>query len=206
MSVATTRVRSFALGSIATMALLVSNGFALSPASADTVSPEMEFATRINEARITAGLSALVVQPKLADQARSWSVKMSEASGGNLGRACQLSHNPNLAREVPLVWRTLGENVGCAASNVEAVHQAFMDSPEHRRNILNPKFDSVGIAIATSDTTMFVTEVFMQRGVKPRGLKQRGVKQRGVIKSSQLKATAKTKRVARPRKAVPRTP
>jgi uncharacterized protein YkwD len=186
----TTRLRSFALGSIAAMAVLVSTSLASSPASAATVSPEMEFATRINEARIAAGLPALVVQQKLADQARSWSLKMSEASGGNLGRACQLSHNPRLAREVPFDWRALGENVGCAASNVDAVHQAFMNSPEHRKNILDPKFDSVGIAIATSDTTMFVTEVFMQSGV---------------MQSSQPMPTRKTKRVAKPRKITLRT-
>ena len=42
------------------------------------------------------------------------------------------------------------------------MHQAFMNSPEHRKNILDPKFDSVGVAIVTSDTTIFVTEVFMQ--------------------------------------------
>ena len=87
---------------------------------------------------------------------------MREASGPNLAGACKLAHNPKLAREVRLHWKMLGENVGCAASSAEAMHQAFMNSPEHRKNILDPKFDSIGVAIATSDTTIFVTEVFMQ--------------------------------------------
>jgi uncharacterized protein YkwD len=181
MFVAATRMRSFALGSIAAITVVAFAAVASSPASGETLNPELQFASRINEARIAAGLPALVVKAKLADQARGWSIKMSEASGENLGRACQLSHNPQLAREVPLVWKTLGENVGCGAGNVDAVHQAFMDSPEHRRNILDPKFDSVGVAIATSDTTMFVTEVFMQSG-NPRANKP--------------KATRKIKRLA----------
>jgi uncharacterized protein YkwD len=189
MFVAATRVRSYALATIGAMTVVALAALASTPASGQSVSPETQFAARINEARSAAGLPALVVQPKLADQARGWSIKMSEASGENLGRACQLSHNPQLAREVPLVWRTLGENVGCGAGNVDAVHQAFMNSPEHRRNILDPKFDSVGVAIATSDTTMFVTEVFMQSAI-PRANKPKA--------TSKFKKTAFSRRRSRP--------
>jgi uncharacterized protein YkwD len=186
--VTTTRMRSFALGSIVAVAVFASSILPSSPASADDLGPETEFATRINEARTAAGLPALVVQPKLVNQARRWSRKMSEASGPNLGGACLLSHNPSLASEVKLNWTALGENVGCADGNVAAVHQAFMDSPEHRRNILDPKFDSVGIAISTSETTMFVTEVFMQS--KP---------------SSQTQAISTSRKILRFRKPKPRS-
>lgn len=141
---------------------LVSGTIVTSPASAQTVGIEAEFATRINEARIAAGLAPLTVVETLVEGARTWSFKMSEASGRNLAGACKLSHNPSLAKEVRLRWKMLGENVGCAASSAEAMHEAFMNSPQHRRNILDPKFDSLGVAIVTSDTTIFVTEVFMQ--------------------------------------------
>jgi uncharacterized protein YkwD len=164
-----------------------------SPASAQSIpistDAETEFANRINEARTAAGLPALTVVDTLADRARTWSFKMSEASGPNLGGACKLSHNPSLAKEIRLRWKTLGENVGCAASSTEAMHQAFMNSPQHRKNILDPKFDSLGVAIATSDTTIFVTEVFMQtQTIVPRPSrnpsKNLGVGKRAVRKKS----------------------
>jgi uncharacterized protein YkwD len=161
-----TRVHRRRLASLSVGFVITSLGALVSvvgsPASAQIVGIEAEFATRINEARIAAGLVPLTVVEKLADGARDWSFKMSKASGPDLGSACKLSHNPKLAKEVRLRWKVLGENVGCAASSAEAMHQAFMNSPLHRKNILDPKFDSVGVAIATSDTTIFVTEVFMQ--------------------------------------------
>lgn len=157
----TTRLHRHAFGTILIIAVLGSTALASSPASG-TVAVETELAGRINQERAAAGLPALVVQAKLIDKARGWSQKMSVASGPNRGPACKLSHNPRLATELPLAWRSLGENVGCSATNVEALHQAFMNSPEHRKNILDSKFDSVGVAIVMADTTMFVTEVFMQ--------------------------------------------
>jgi uncharacterized protein YkwD len=155
------RLRSHALGALLTIAVFGSMALASSPASG-TVAVETELAGRINQERAAAGLPALVVQAKLIDKARGWSQKMSVASGPNRGPACRLSHNPRLATEIPIAWTALGENVGCSANNVEALHQAFMNSPEHRKNILDSKFDSVGVAIVMADTTMFVTEVFMQ--------------------------------------------
>jgi uncharacterized protein YkwD len=139
------------------------------PAWAEITPTEMEFAGRINEARTAAGLPALVVQEKLIDKARGWSIKMREISGQNVGRDCKLSHNPSLTQDVKLPWTALGENVACSASDAKATHQAFMDSPAHRRNILDPKFDSVGVAVVTTGATMFVTEVFMQSKTEPSG-------------------------------------
>ena len=133
-----------------------------SPARADANNVELEFAARINEARIAVGLPVLLVQTKLIDEARSWSIKMREFSGQNIGPDCKLSHNPSLANEVNLAWKTLGENVACSAGDPAATHQALMESPQHRQNILDPKFDSVGIAVVMTGATMFVTEVFMQ--------------------------------------------
>ena len=150
-------------------AVLASTILASQPAWGDITPTETEFAARINEARIAAGLPALVVQEKLIDKARGWSIKMREISGQSVGTDCKLSHNPSLNQDVKLPWTTLGENVACSASDAKATHQAFMDSPAHRRNILDPKFDSVGVAVVTTGATMFVTEVFMQSKTEPTG-------------------------------------
>src|SRR5207248_215322 len=42
------------------------------------------------------------------------------------------------------------------------LHQAFMNSPHHRDNILDPVYNYVGIGVEhSSDGTMYVTEQFM---------------------------------------------
>ncbi|MDQ1375085.1 MAG: hypothetical protein QOJ09_2423, partial [Actinomycetota bacterium] len=56
----------------------------------------------------------------------------------------------------------LGENVGMAGS-IDQVHQALMDSPGHKANILEPKFSIVGMAaVRGSDGLIFITQDFVQ--------------------------------------------
>ncbi|MFA6322897.1 MAG: CAP domain-containing protein [Candidatus Buchananbacteria bacterium] len=40
-----------------------------------------------------------------------------------------------------------GENLAIDFTSAETVHEAFLNSPSHRRNILNPKYLEVGIAV-----------------------------------------------------------
>jgi uncharacterized protein YkwD len=138
-----------------------------SPAFAEAPEAETVFVQRINEARTQAGLAPLVVHVVLAGQAHSWSQKLRESSGPRLGGDCELSHNTALSTEVRLSWIKLGENVGCSSGDANMIHNAFMNSPEHRKNIMDPTFDSLGIGIVMSESTMFVTEVFMQTRAKP---------------------------------------
>ncbi|MBI3290646.1 hypothetical protein HYZ76_00020 [Candidatus Falkowbacteria bacterium] len=54
-----------------------------------------------------------------------------------------------------------GENLAMDFITAESVHEAFMKSPSHRRNILNPKYKNVGIAVISGklggkDTTLLV--------------------------------------------------
>ncbi|MBI4883513.1 MAG: CAP domain-containing protein [Actinobacteria bacterium] len=46
------------------------------------------------------------------------------------------------------VWRTWGENVAYGQSDCATVIAAWMASPGHRANILNPAFTEIGIAVA----------------------------------------------------------
>ena len=69
-------------------------------------------------------------------------------------------HNRQL-RHQTIGWWRLGENVGWAAGTVEYLHAAFLASPEHRRNILDPLFTSIGVAETVSaDGRIFVVEDF----------------------------------------------
>lgn len=152
-------------------------GFSAPMAHADSVSDEAVFVQQINKARTDAGLKPLAVHNALIASGRSWSENMKTASlaagavDENGFPKCLISHNPNLRTAVNAPWLKLGENVGCGDVTPELLHQAFMESPKHRANILDPDFDSIGIGIVEVDGVIFVTEQFMTLDVQaPNGV------------------------------------
>jgi uncharacterized protein YkwD len=138
-----------------------------SAGEASDASDEASFVARINDARREAGLNPLATNDALVRAARDWAAKMRDVSAAANTDQCLISHNPNLRTVVDAAWLVLGENVGCGGSSVETLHQAFLNSPKHRENILNIGFDSVGIGIVRAGNTMFVTEQFMKTDKSP---------------------------------------
>ena len=117
---------------------------------------EGEFLALINRDRTAAGLTALVFDTKLAGTSRSWSQTMA-------GRDA-ISHDPNLggvATQVDPSWRMVGENVGVGYS-VGSLHNAFMNSPGHRANVMAPAYNRVGIGVVHSGGKIWVTIRFLQ--------------------------------------------
>ncbi len=141
------------VGALASLALSVSAlaGVAVaSPAQATSTDDAAGFVASINAERVSAGRSAYLVSPDLGDVAHRWAVTM--ASGSSL------RHNPQLAGQVT-GWRFVGENVG-VGSGVAELHKAFMNSPAHRRNVMDGDFTQVGIGVAYGGGRLWVTEVF----------------------------------------------
>ena len=54
-------------------------------------------------------------------------------------------------------WRAIGENIAAGQTNHDQVHQDWLDSPEHCRNIMNPVFAEVGAACVRNSNTDFGT-------------------------------------------------
>ena len=55
-------------------------------------------------------------------------------------------------------WRTWGENVAAGQQTAALVVDAWMNSPGHRANILNPAFTSIGVgSVASVDGILFWT-------------------------------------------------
>ncbi len=111
---------------------------------------ESSFITAVNRERAAIGLPAVVVSGDLTAAARRHSGVMAEAA--------DLHHNPDLGGAVG-GWRKIGENVGRGPS-VDAIHKAFMASPGHRDNILDPDWSQVGIGVVEAGNTIWVTEMF----------------------------------------------
>jgi hypothetical protein len=105
-----------------------------------TASPAGELAAATNTARVSAGLPALTETAQLDAVAQAWANKLAAAG--------VLSHNPALQTQVTS-WTVLGENVGMAG-DVPTVQSAFMHSPEHKANILDPRYTQMGVGSATS--------------------------------------------------------
>ena len=128
-------------------------------ASAANATDEARFVSLINHERTSRGLGSLVVKSDLVAVARRKSDQM--AAKGTIW------HDSSTWDSVS-GWQAYGENVGMGPSTgsdpVGNLHTAFMNSPEHRQNILYKTFNQVGIGVTIKDGTMYVTEIFVQRG------------------------------------------
>lgn len=131
-----------------TVALLVSG---VAPSGADAPDDEARFVELINADRRADGAGPLVVLPELVDKARTHAQRMVDAD--------KIFHSDDMAAGLE-GWKLLGENVG-RGGNIESLHQAFMDSSAHRRNVLDPRFDAVGIGVIWKEGVPYVVELFM---------------------------------------------
>lgn len=122
-------------------------------AGADPGGDEAAFVAKLNEFRAGRGLRALSVRGELSNVARAWSVRMQTQN--------DLAHNPDLPAQAPSDWDRLGENVGVGGS-VQELHDAFVASAIHVRQMVDERFDAVGVGVVQSgDGTLFVTVDFM---------------------------------------------
>ncbi len=188
-------MRGFSLG---VLAVAVSLTVGSPPASAevpgtDQVSDEAKFVDLINAERAKVGLAALRVAPELVGVGREWSNEMIARAGGS--ERCGVLHNPDFVAKVTADWQRLGENVGCGNVAVSALHDLFVASPAHYRNIVDPTFDSIGIGVAYDGDVMYVTEQFMDlRNVAARSVPSELANRAPARKGS---ARASTRRVRR---------
>ncbi|MBW3614350.1 MAG: CAP domain-containing protein [Actinobacteria bacterium] len=136
-------------------ALPVSAQAAPSPAEA-----ELEFVARINGLRGAKGLPHLAIHAELTTVARSWAAAMAKVD--------RISHNPNLDKVVQADWQKLGENVG-VGTTVGELHAAFVASPTHYRNLVDPRYRHVGVGVVVGrGGALFTAHQFMQLRPSPR--------------------------------------
>ncbi|MGH2656415.1 MAG: CAP domain-containing protein [Actinomycetota bacterium] len=146
--------RRIVRAAVLTLALATLIGpLAANPAAAAN-SGEKELRTYVNEARDERGARELGMRKFLVRAARRHSRQM--ASSG------QLVHSTDLASYVgSRSWSIIGENIGYGPS-MDVLHDAFMDSPPHRKNQLNRRFRNIGVGMAVGDDgQIWVTVLFL---------------------------------------------
>jgi len=119
---------------------------------------EREFVDLINAERKSRGLTLLQIDPLLTRIARAHSREMAEKNyfdhySPTPGMATPMARYIATMKAVGMmapVFAIVGENIYyCsllnAKYNVEHAHLALMNSPHHRANILEPRYEKVGI-------------------------------------------------------------
>jgi uncharacterized protein YkwD len=61
----------------------------------------------------------------------------------------------NRAETAGYDWRAIGENIAAGQQEVEEVHQGWLESPGHCRNIMNTLYTEIGAACVNSEDTDF---------------------------------------------------
>ena len=151
---------------------LASAAVAAQPASADntTVSQEeLRFVDLVNKERASRGLSQLVIDPLLVQVARGHSREMGEKNyfshtSPTAGITTPLDRYLAVEKHRPS-WALVGENLYyCSVIDVDRGHVALMNSKGHRDNILESKFERIGVgAFVDRKGQFYVTETFLAR-------------------------------------------
>jgi len=141
----------FAAVAIAVKVLVTSFLFITYPSPAELsaiVSGTM--VTLINESRLESGAEPLSENNSLT--------KFAAVKGKDMLDRNYFAHNtPEGKRPWQWIDRSeydyvyAGENLAMDFTNAEAVHEAFMKSPSHRRNILNSNYKNVGISVLNGE-------------------------------------------------------
>jgi hypothetical protein len=128
------------------------------PAGRPSTSAEQMLYDAVNRERASLGLHQLQWDTALANAARLHTTLLAEHDA--------LSHRFNgeadlqtRLRLAGATFRLVAENVA-QAPDVQSLHIAWMNSPPHRANILDPQVNSIGIAIERRGEQYFATQDF----------------------------------------------
>lgn len=120
---------------------------------------ERELLDLANRARTQTGAPALKLDEGLSRAARTHSRRMAAEHQLTHQFPGELDLQKRLAADSTLQMDHVGENVGYAET-IDDAHAGFMESPPHRKNLLDPLYNVVGIGVVQDKGTLYVTEDF----------------------------------------------
>jgi uncharacterized protein YkwD len=132
-------------------AVLVTGSGTVESAAADD--DEAAFIEAINEIRVDLGLDELEPHEELAETARAHTQAMADAG--------EIFHADPISEGLTAEWVKLGENVGVGAG-VQVLVDAFVASPGHYANIIDPSFTHIGVGVVWKGETLYTTHRFLQ--------------------------------------------
>jgi uncharacterized protein YkwD len=149
-------VTAMVAGGLVAIALATTAGVQAS--SYTSTSYALRLLALVNGAREQHGLEDLALASGTESVAAAWTQ--------HLAGARILAHNPQLAHELAThgshSWRTYGENVGVgSADDPDGLFTAYMNSPEHRANILTGAYRFVGVWVVLTGSRAWNTFDFV---------------------------------------------
>lgn len=124
---------------IALAAFLFVGTFALLTATAPAAhAADSDYMSRINALRASRGLNPLAFDGNMDSLAIQHTQEMAAKQ--------TLVHTSNLKANVTSNWTKVGENVGVGSNNSQ-IWDAFLASPKHFANLVDPAFTHVGIGV-----------------------------------------------------------
>jgi uncharacterized protein YkwD len=163
MPMASTRATRITTGLIAAIAATVATAVAVPAQASGSSTPLSRFDQRllddINHARAAQGLRALTPAAGTTDVAHHWTCHLASTKS--------LEHNGRLGSQLDShgsrSWTTYAENVGYVGhrSGADKLFRIYMQSPEHRDNILDPSMRYVGLWSKRSGKFRFNTIDFV---------------------------------------------
>lgn len=133
-------------------AVIVAGSNTLGSAAADA-DDEAAFIEAINEIRADLGLQELEHHEELAETARAHAQAMADAG--------EIFHADPISEGLTAEWLKLGENVGVGAG-VQVLIDAFVASPGHYANIVDPSFTHIGVGVVWNGDSLYTTHRFLQ--------------------------------------------
>lgn len=118
---------------------------------------ELKLIELINQERTKAGLNPLIIDYQLARVAR---IKAEDMNANNY-----FSHDSpaygspfKMMKNFGISYKAAAENIG-KTSSMERAHSGFMNSQEHRENIMNPYYTHIGVGISGN----YYVEMFIRK-------------------------------------------
>lgn len=106
---------------------------------------DLEVLRLVNLERAKFNLNPLTLNEKLDIAADSHSARMASADFFSHVDPLTGSTMADRVNQTGYRWTNLGENIAAGQSTAREVVQGWMNSPGHRRNILNPNFTHMGL-------------------------------------------------------------
>ena len=117
-----------------------------------------DYVGRINSLRSSVGVSSLQADGELTAAAQACAQRMASTN--------TLSHSPDITSGISQQWLKVGENVGVGPDN-STIFAAFVASPHHYENLVDPDFNRVGVGVADGGGRQWTCHRFMQIGGAP---------------------------------------
>ena len=165
------------------------------PAHAQTPNEQL-LLVLANQSRAEHNLPPLTWDPALARAAYAHLVFMARQGGP---AEHQYPGEPDLvtrADHAGAHFSSIAENVAGSSPSAAATHQAWMNSPPHRANLLSPQLTTVGIAVAATPTGLYAVEDFARVANPTAGSAEKQVQQLLIARGIQPDSSAQHKQDA----------